>query len=81
MVFFVHVTFYRQAGCPLCDEAEQMLKLVQEDYPLTWTDFDIRTDDEIHEKYMLMVPVIESDGEALLYGSIGYIDIISLFDK
>ena len=77
----MHVTFYRQAGCPLCDEAEQMMKLVQEDYPLSWTAFDIRIDDEIHEKYMLMVPVIEKDGSALLYGNIGYIDIIELFDE
>lgn len=58
-----------------------MMKLAQEDYPLTWTAFDIRTDDEIHEKYMLMVPVIEWKGNVLLNGSIGYIDIIELFDK
>lgn len=81
VVFFMHVTFYRQEGCPLCDEAERMMKLVQEDYPLTWTDFDIRTDEAKHEKYMLMVPVIEKNGEPLLYGNIGYIDIIELFEK
>lgn len=77
----MQVTFYRQDGCPLCDEAEQMMRLVEEDYPLTWTTFDIRTDDVIHEKYMLMVPVIEKDGKPLLYGNIGYIDLIELFEK
>ena len=58
-----------------------MMKLVQEDYPLTWTEFDIRTDDEIHEKYMLMVPVVEQEGNVLLYGNIGYVDIIELFEN
>ena len=32
----MHVTFYTKPGCHLCDEAELMLKLVQEDFPLTW---------------------------------------------
>lgn len=74
----MHITFYTKPGCALCDEAERMLKLAQEDYPLTWTEFDIQTDDEIHEKYMLMVPVIEKDGNVVIYGNIGYMDIIEL---
>lgn len=81
MVLIVHVTFYRQDNCLLCDEAEMMMKLVQEDYPLTWTPVDIKSDDEIHEKYMLKVPVIEKDGEVLLYGNIGYIDLVDLFEE
>ena len=75
----VHVTFYTKPGCHLCDEAELMMKLVQEDFPLTWTKVNIEADDESHEKYMFMIPVIEQDGEVILYGSIGYADIIDLF--
>lgn len=56
-----------------------MMKLAQEDYPLTWTEIDIQTVDEIHEKYMLMVPVIEKDGKVIISGNIGYVDIIELF--
>jgi glutaredoxin len=74
----MHVTFYTKPGCHLCDEAELMLKLVQEDFPLSWTKVDIETDDDSHEKYMLMIPVIEKDGEVLLFGSIGYADIVEL---
>jgi len=77
--FIVHVNFYTKPGCSLCDEAERMMKLVQEDYPLTWTEIDIRTNDEIHEKYLFIVPVIEEEGNVLLYGNIGYIDVIDLF--
>lgn len=56
-----------------------MMQLVQEDFPFTWTEIDIQSDDEIHEKYMLMVPVIEKDGDVLLYGNIGFVDIVELF--
>ena len=75
----MHVTFYTKHGCPLCDEAELMMKLAQEDFPLTWTEVDIQTNDEIHEKYMLMIPVIEKNGEVVLFGNIGYVDIVELF--
>jgi glutaredoxin len=74
----MHVTFYTKSGCHLCDDAEIMMKLVQEDYPFTWTKVDIETDDESHEKYMLMIPVIEINGVPVLYGSIGYVDIVDL---
>lgn len=56
-----------------------MMKLVQEDYPLTWTEINIENDDQIHERYMLMVPVIEKDGNVVIFGEIGYIDIVELF--
>ncbi|WP_342514598.1 glutaredoxin family protein [Sporosarcina sp. FSL K6-1522] len=75
----MHVTLYTKPGCHLCDEAELMMKLAQEDFPLTWTTVNIETDDKSHEKYMLMIPVIEKEGEVLLFGSIGYVDIIDLF--
>lgn len=75
----MHVTFYTKYNCELCEEAERMMKLVQEDFPLTYTAIDIETDDAIHEKYMLMIPVIEKDGEVAAFGKIGYIDLIELF--
>ena len=77
----MQVTFYTRPGCHLCEEAESMMKLVQEDMPLTWTTVNIEEDDASHEKYMLMIPVIEKDGEVLAYGQIGYIDVINLFEK
>ena len=75
----MHVKFYTKPNCGLCDEAKLMMQLVQEDFTFTWTEIDIQSDDEIHEKYMLMVPVIEKDGDVLLYGNIGFVDIVELF--
>lgn len=57
-----------------------MMKLVQEDYPLTWTAVDIRQDEVIHEKFMLLVPVLEKDDQVLLSGNIGYVDLVLLFE-
>lgn len=79
-VYPMQLTFYTRAGCPLCEEAKRMLQLAQDDYPFTWTEVDIEQDDATHEKYMLMIPVIEIDGQVALYGSIGYMDIIGLFE-
>lgn len=76
----MHLNFYTKNNCPLCKEAELMMKLAQEDFPLTWTSIDIEEDDVLHEKYMLMVPVLEKDQTDLLYGTISYVDIIELFD-
>jgi len=75
----MHVTFYTKPNCGLCEEAKLMMQLVQEDFPFTWTEIDIQTDDELHEQYMLMVPVIEKNGEVLLSGNIGYIELVELF--
>lgn len=76
----MHVTLYTSKNCALCDDAKRMMKLTQEDYPLTWTEIDIATDDALLEKYMLMVPVIEKEDEVLCYGTITYIDMIELFE-
>ena len=74
----MHVMLYTKPDCALCDEAKRMMELAREDFPFTWTEMDIQTDDEIHEKYMLMIPVIEKDGEVLLYGNIGYVDLVEI---
>ncbi|MFD1926935.1 glutaredoxin family protein [Sporosarcina siberiensis] len=77
----MHIVFYTKLGCSLCDDAERMMELVREDYPLSWTSVNILEDDVAHEKYMFMIPVIEMNNEVLLSGNIGYVDIVELFVK
>lgn len=76
----MHVTFYTKPGCALCEEAEQMMRLVSEDYPLTWTAVNIEEDDAKHEQYVFMIPVLEREGEVLCYGNIGYADLVLLLE-
>lgn len=74
------ITLYTRSNCPLCDEAKLMLQLVQEDFPLEYKEVDIESDEALHEKYMLMIPVLEKDQNVLLYGNIGYADLLEALE-
>ena len=74
-------TLYTRANCPLCDEAKLMIQLVNEDFPLSYKEIDIESDDELHEKYMLLIPVLEKDNKVLLYGNIGYVDLLEALES
>ncbi|WP_281864550.1 glutaredoxin family protein [Planomicrobium okeanokoites] len=74
------LTLYTRPNCPLCEEAKLMINLVQEDFPLEYKEVNIEEDDRLHEKYMLMIPVLEQDGEVLIYGNIGYAEILEALD-
>lgn len=74
------ITLYTRANCPLCDEARLMLQLVQEDFEFEVQEVDIESDDELHEKYMLMIPVIEKEGKAVIFGNIGYIELLEALE-
>lgn len=69
-------TLYTRSNCPLCDEAKLMMGLINEDFPLPYEEVDIESNDALHEKYMLMIPVLEKDNEVLLYGNIGYVELL-----
>lgn len=73
-------TLYTRSNCPLCDEAKLMIGIINEDFPLTYREIDIESDDALHEKYMLMIPVLEKDDEVLLYGNIGYVELLEALE-
>ncbi|MCM3612428.1 glutaredoxin family protein [Planococcus sp. MERTA32b] len=70
------LTLYTRPNCPLCEEAKLMLTLIQEDFPVEYGEVNIEEDDRLHEKYMLMIPVLEKDGKVLIYGNLGYAEIL-----
>lgn len=70
------VHFYTRPGCHLCDDARLMLKLVREDVDFEITEINIEEDDALHEKYMLMIPVIELEGKVIQYGQVDYATIL-----
>lgn len=69
------VNFFTRPNCPLCVDGLNMLKLVQEDVPFEINIINIEEDDYIHEKYMLMIPVVEKDGEIIQYGQLDYVTL------
>ena len=69
------VIFYSRPGCSLCEEGFLTLRLVQEDIPFKIEILNIEDDDALHEKYMLMVPVVEKDGNIIQYGQLDYVTL------
>lgn len=69
------VKFYSRPNCELCIEGLQTLKIVQEDLSFTIEQYNIENDDQLHEKYMLMIPVVERNGEVIQYGQLDYVTL------
>lgn len=68
----MNVKYYSRANCGLCVDGLRTLKLVQEDIAFDIEIIDIEKDDAIHERYMLMIPVVEKEGQILQYGNLDY---------
>ncbi|ALS79250.1 glutaredoxin family protein [Planococcus kocurii] len=73
-------TLYTRSNCPLCDEAKLMIALVNEEVPLPYTEVDIESDEALHEKYMMMIPVLEKNNRVLVYGNIGYVELLEALE-
>lgn len=76
----MNIIYYSRPNCSLCDEGLTLLKLVQEDYPFDMEIVNIEEDDILHEKYMLMIPVVEKDGKIVQFGALDYITLLEAFD-
>ncbi|ATP41722.1 thiol-disulfide isomerase [Solibacillus sp. R5-41] len=68
----MHVKFFTKPNCELCIEGLQTLKIVQEDIAFQIEIVNIEENDAIHEKYMLMIPVIEWNDRIIQYGRLDY---------
>lgn len=53
-----HVTFYSKPGCHLCEDVEELLDALRDDYDLRVTWIDITGDLEIYERYKYEIPVV-----------------------
>lgn len=64
------IVVYTKKGCPLCDEAIEILKALQKEFHFEIKEMDIYKDDKLLEQYQLMIPVIEMEKEVIAYGKI-----------
>lgn len=60
------IVVYSKENCCLCDEAKDILRELQ----VEWEEVDIYKNEQWLERYQLMIPVIEIDGEIVAYGRI-----------
>ena len=71
----MEVKFYSRPNCELCTEGLELLKIVLEDVPFSLNKINIEDDDEAHERYMLIIPVVEVDGKVIQYGRLDYVTL------
>jgi glutaredoxin len=64
------VKLYTRKGCHLCENAEAIVMELQEKWDFQYKEEDIDRSDELTEKYGLMIPVVEIDGEEVQFGQI-----------
>jgi thiol-disulfide isomerase/thioredoxin len=67
------IHFYTKENCPLCDHALIILEELQEELDFIIEERNIYTNDEWLERYGLMIPVVQVNGEDLQYGKINRI--------
>ena len=72
----MEVKFYSKPNCELCTEGLTLLNIVLEDVPFSINMINIEEDDEAHERYMLMIPVVEVNGEIIQYGRLDYVTLL-----
>lgn len=75
----MNVQFYTRPNCPLCEDARLMLELVKEDVILHIEEINIEDNDDIHEKFLLRIPVIERNGVVIQEGRIDYPTLLEAF--
>ncbi|MGV3487253.1 MAG: glutaredoxin family protein [Tuberibacillus sp.] len=66
------VILYSRPQCHLCIEAKEMLDIICPSLGMTYKEIDIYSNDALLEKYQLMIPVVEVDGEIIDYGKVTY---------
>lgn len=66
----MEIIFYTRKKCGLCEDAKLLLLLLQAEYSFEIIERDIDEKDEWIEKFGLMIPVIEVNGEVIQSGII-----------
>lgn len=75
------LVLYTRSRCSLCDKAKKVILELQEEWDFILEEIDIDTSDELTEKYGIMIPVVEIDGEEIQYGQIDYLTISEAFSE
>ena len=68
----LHIQFYTKENCSLCEEAKELLSLLQDTYSFELEERDIYTNDAWLEAYQIRIPVVDINGEQLDANEINY---------
>ncbi|MEH6937790.1 glutaredoxin family protein [Bacillus sp. JJ664] len=73
----IKLTFFTKENCGLCNEAKEIIESLRLEHKIEVTEIDIYSYDELLERYQLMIPVIQINGETIAYGKIHKNDILN----
>lgn len=62
------VIFYSKENCSLCDKGLAIIHELQEEFDFEYEVVDIYQDDELLEKFQMMIPVVEIEEKVITYG-------------
>src|SRR5699024_6364287 len=71
-ISMLHIQFYTKENCSLCEEAKELLSLLQDTYSFELEERDIYTNDAWLEAYQIRIPVVDINGEQLDANEINY---------
>ncbi|MGG2063588.1 glutaredoxin family protein [Bacillus sp. S14(2024)] len=66
----MEVILYTKEECGLCEKAKKLLQELKTEYVFDLKEINIYEDEQLLEKYHLMIPVVEIEGEEVEYGII-----------
>ncbi|WP_430709353.1 glutaredoxin family protein [Peribacillus frigoritolerans] len=72
---------YSRDKCPLCDKAKQALEEVKVESGIGYKEIDIHTDDDLLERFGLMIPVVEWKDEIVQFGNVDKSALNRLLEK
>lgn len=75
------VNFYTKDMCGLCEKAEALLYMFQQDFPFKIEVRDIHTNDNWLETYQLRIPVIEIDDQRIDCEKMGYDNVKTFLNR
>lgn len=76
----MQIVLYGRKNCHLCDEVELAIRSLAEVYPLSLEVVDIEQDPQLHERFMLEIPVVQIDGE-VVFRSVTHVVTIAQLNR
>jgi len=75
------IKLYMRQRCHLCEDAKGLLEDLQQNWNFEIVEVDIDLEDRLVEKYGIIIPVIEVDGEEVQAGIIHKKSIIEALTR
>lgn len=75
------VTLFGRPGCCLCDEARERLERMRAKRPFELVEVDITSDDALHRRYLVRIPVVALDGKEIYDYEVDEADLAGRLDQ